>query len=56
MKVFIYSKKTSKKLAQINHVASVNEPCNGSLITFTTDSGECFSFNKKEVKTTTYQN
>ena len=56
MRVFVYSKKTSKLLAQINHVASVSEPENGSLITFTTSSNENFIFNKKEVKTTTYQN
>ncbi|MBR4377329.1 MAG: hypothetical protein IKP50_00365 [Bacilli bacterium] len=56
MRVFVYSKKTSKTVAQINHVESVSEPEGGSLITFTTESGEHFSFNKKEVKTTTYQN
>lgn len=56
MRVFVYSKKTSKTLAQINHVASVTDIADNPLITFTTESGENFSFSKKEVKTTTYQN
>lgn len=55
MRVFVYSKKTSKKVAQINHVAIVNDSEEG-VITFITESNEKFSFSKKEVKTTTYQN
>lgn len=54
MKVFVYSKKTSKKIATITHVITVE--IEFEFITFITISGEKFSFNTKEVKTTTYQN
>lgn len=54
MKVFVYSKKTSKKIVTIVHVVAVEIEFES--IIFTTASGEKFSFNTKEVKTTTYQN
>ena len=47
MKVFVYSKKTSKKIAEIKQVASQ--------ILITTYSGETFKFNTNDVKTTAYQ-
>lgn len=56
MRVFVYSKKTSKKIAIINNVEIVHETPTSYLISFVTGSGENFSFNTKEVKTTTYQN
>lgn len=55
MKVFVYSKKSSKKIAMITSVVAVEEHAD-SIITFTTKNGNVFSFDTKEVKTTTYQN
>ena len=54
MKVFIYSKKTSKKITTILRVMSVEE--HRDTITFVTESGERVSFNTHEVKSTAYQN
>ncbi len=56
MKVFVYSKKTSKKIAIVNNVKVVCETPEKCSISFVTNSGENFCFNTKEVKTTTYQN
>lgn len=56
MKVFVYSKKTNAKIAIINNVEITRETSNDHSITFITRSGESFSFNTKEIKTTTYQN
>ena len=56
MKVFVYSKKTSAKIATITSVCNVEFVRGSDIIIFTTFSGEKFSFNTKEVKTTTYQN
>lgn len=56
MRVFVYSKKTSKKLAQINDVVNVKINSKKKLIVLRTVSGEVFEFNTIEVKTTTYQN
>lgn len=55
MKVFIYSKKTNARLAVIVGIVSVNLNT-GHMITFTSNSGESFSFDTREVKTTSYQN
>lgn len=55
MKVFVYSKKTSKTIAVIKDVARVEESSNQT-VTFITNSGEKFSFDTKQMKTTTYQN
>lgn len=55
MKVFIYSKKTSKTLAVIKNVVKA-EILFEDKILFTTDSGEKVMFDVKEVKSTTYQN
>lgn len=56
MKTFVYSKKTSKKIAEIKNVVTVQQPTASDKIIFITESGEMFSFNIKEIKTTTYQN
>ena len=56
VRVFVYSKKTSKKLAQINDVANVKINSKKKLIVLRTVSGEVFEFNTTEVKTTTSQN
>lgn len=56
MRVFVYSKKTSKKLAQIDDVVNVKVSPRKKLIVLRTVSGEVFEFNTVEVKTTTYQN
>ena len=56
MKVFVYSKKKSKKIAEIKHVCDVRACEVAEQILITTYSGETFSFNTKEVKTTAYQN
>lgn len=56
MKVFVYSKKTSKKIAEIKQVGNVMECELMSQILITTYSGETFKFNTNEVKTTSYQN
>lgn len=56
MKVFVYSKKTSKKIAEFNQVGNVMVCEVTEQILITTYSGETFNFNTKEVKTTAYQN
>lgn len=56
MKVFVYSKKTNKKIAEIKQVGNVMECELGRLILITTYSNEIFKFNTNEVKTTVYQN
>lgn len=56
MKVFVYSKKTSKKIAEIKQVGNVMECELAAQILITTYSGETFTFNTNEVKTTSYQN
>lgn len=56
MKVFVYSKRTSKKIAEINGVVDVQHAKGSDKITFITNSGESMSFNTKEIKTTVYQN
>lgn len=56
MKVFIYSKKTSKKIATLTDIIEVR--CNGEKneIMFTNEDSECFAFDTTQVKTTSYQN
>ena len=56
MKVFVYSKKTSKKIAEVKHVVTVQTPAASDKIILITESGEMFTFSTKEVKTTCYQN
>ena len=56
MKVFVYSKKSSKKVAAIVDVANVKEIKTENVLTCMTTSGETFTFNMSEVKTTIYQN
>ena len=55
MKVFVYSKKSSKKIATIQNVVNVNTESTGIII-FTAATGEKFSFDTATMKTTTYQN
>lgn len=56
MKVFVYSKKTSKKIAEIKQVGNIMECEVAEQILITTYSGETFKFDTKDVKTTAYQN
>lgn len=56
MKVFVYSKKTSKKIAEVKDVVSVACFSNKNDILILTGSGETLKFDCQEVKTTTYQN
>lgn len=56
MKAFVYSKKTNKTVAIVKNVVTVQESSVARQITFVTSSGEVFTFNTVEVKTTTYQN
>lgn len=56
MKTFVYSKKTSKKVATITEVAKVIEHPTKKKIIIVTESGEDFEFDTAQVKTTTYQN
>ena len=56
MKVFVYSKKSSKKIAVIDQVCNITECSVMAQILMTTYSGEMFVFNTNEVKTTSYQN
>lgn len=55
MKVFVYSKKTNVRLAVIVGIVSVTLN-SGYMINFVSNSGETFSFDTREVKTTSYQN
>ena len=55
MKVFVYSKRTNAKVAQVNNVVEVDTSKKGE-IKFKTSSDETFTFNTKEIKTTVYQN
>ena len=55
MKAFIYSKRTSKKLAQIDNVTGV-EYLGEHKIQIHTDDNDCFTFNTKEVKITVFIN
>lgn len=56
MKVFIYSKKSSKKVATLIDVVAVEELKSEKSIICTTSSGEAFKFNTQVMKTTIYQN
>lgn len=56
MKVFVYSKKTSKKVAEIKKVVMVQELPEDHKIEFVTDSGEVMTFDTKSLKSTIYQN
>lgn len=56
MKVFVYSKKTSKKIVEVKQACCVMEYDNAEQIIIVTYSGETFKFNTSDVKTTAYQN
>lgn len=56
MKVFVYSKKASKKIAEIKNVVSVACYSDKQEVLVLTGSGEILKFDGSEVKTTTYQN
>lgn len=55
MKVFIYSKKTSKKLVQIDDAMQVRIVDDHKIQIYTEDD-DVVTFNTTEVKTTIYQN
>lgn len=54
MKVFVYTKSNSKKIATITDVSAVSH--SGDSVTFTSEDGVEFRFDTKKVKTTSYQN
>lgn len=54
MKVFVYTKSESKKIATITDVVSIEQ--NGNQIVFTSKDDVKFSFDTKKIKTTSYQN
>lgn len=54
MKVFVYSKSDSKKIATITDVSSVAHEKES--VVFTSKDGIEFRFDTKRVKTTSYQN
>lgn len=56
MKVFVYSKKTSKTIATIKDVKEVKVISKKHIIRFTTDSDEKVEFDMRDVKTSIYQN
>lgn len=56
MKVFVYSKKTNRKIAQVNDVVGVSVNNEKHEISVCTSSDETFTFSTKEMKTTVYQN
>lgn len=55
-KVFVYSKRTSKKVATITGVVSLSYNMDDSLIEIYTGVGEMFTFDTTVYKTTIYQN
>lgn len=56
MKVFVYAKKESKKVAEIKNVSLVREIREKHEIQLTTESNEVFKFDTHLFKTTVYQN
>lgn len=56
MKVFVYDKKNSKKIAIIEKVANVLENKVVHQIYITTENAELFTFDTRFFKTTAYQN
>lgn len=56
MKVFVYSKKSSKMIACVKSVKEVREDPENNHIVYLTETGEYFHFNTKDVKSTIYQN
>lgn len=55
-KVFVYSKKTSKKVATIVHVTEVRDNPKDRTIDIYTNEQELIQFDTKTYKTTLYQN
>lgn len=56
MRVYVYSKKASKKIAEIKDVISVACFSDKQDVIVLTGSGETLKFDGGEVKTITYQN
>ena len=56
MKVFVYSKKTSKLMFVVKDVVKIEEHPDKKKIYFQTANGETVSGNTCEVKSTIYQN
>lgn len=55
MEVFVYSKKTSKKLAELNHIVNVAVTPDKTIY-IQDEEGGLYSYDTREVKTTIYQN
>lgn len=55
-KVFVYSKKTSKKVGMFTNVLAVDSNDADGLIEICTGDGEVVTFDTKVYKTTIYQN
>lgn len=55
MKVFVYRKDTSQKVATLEHIEAVEKGKDG-LLYFVTESGEAFSAEIKTYKIVIYQN
>ena len=56
MKVFVYSKKTSKEIVRLRDICFVTQYPNSHRIVFTNSEGDSFEYDTQEVKTTIYQN
>lgn len=56
MKVFVYSKKDSEKIAVIKNVSFVQCPELEAIINIIDYEGNKYSFNTNKVKTSIYQN
>lgn len=56
MKVFVYDKKDSERIAEYKHVIRVEEFKTDPYIYITTDEMEVYQYNTNLVKTRIYQN
>ena len=56
MKAFVYEKKDSKKVLEVNNVVTVTTNKEDHTICIVDSKGRLYQYNTKEVKTTIYQN
>ena len=56
LKVFVYSKRTSKKVALISNVLMITTDDKAGVINIYTDTDEIMTFDQRTFKTTIYQN
>ena len=56
MKVFVYEKKKSKKILEVNDVVTVTTDNEDDTICIVDAKNRLYQYNTKEVKTTIYQN